>query len=805
MRFEFPDWQDPRDGLFETGAAEFPTNFFPAGWGVEYPWGRPPIPATPTVPQEAVEAQAAQNGSGGPGSVVSVTSGNGIAFNLIFDAAAMAAPPGFRTAIQQAANILSAVISDKITINLKIDYSGTGGGAAAGPDSGHYEAYSLIRSDLINNATQGDTIFNALPGGSSIQGQSSVAAWNAQLKLFGLLGANDTTTDDGSATFATDINPNLLVGVALHELTHALGRVPYGSAPDIFDLFRFSSPGTRLFTSGNTATAAYFSVDGGYTKLADYGQKSDPSDFLNPGPTFLGSPYSNLTPHDSFNEIYDSSTLQQLTAIDLNQLDALGFHLTTPDTQAPMLVSNQVLSMLVGSTQTITSSLLSANDNVSTAAQLRFTVTTGPADGVLLLNGSPTSSFTQDDINHGLVSYHETVSGVASDTLLFEVTDAAGNATGTSSFQINIGNGPHGIVNGPHVATDAPDFNGDGDTDLLFLNDTNHGVGVWLLNGTQVLDSPQVGTLVAGFDLAHTGDFNGDGKTDLLMLNDTTHDVAVWLMNGAQVASSTTVGTINAAGGWQFADVGDFNGDGKSDLLFVNSATQGVAVWQMDGAQVTANPQIGIMASGFHFASTGDFNGDGKTDLLMINDTTHDVSIWQMNGTQVTSTTTVGTINAAGGWHFAGVGDFNGDGKSDLFFLNDTTHGAAVWLMNGNQVTANPQIGTINAAGGWHFADIGDFNGDGKSDLLFLNDTTHGVAVWQMNGTQVTANPQIGIAAAGDSYVGLQDINGDHKSDILFENATTNVLTAWEMNGTQVTLNQEIGTINAAAGWHLAT
>ena len=100
--------------------------------------------------------------------------------------------------------------------------------------------------------------------GSSIQGQSSVAVWNAQLKLWGVLGANDTTTDDGSATFATDINSGLLVGVALHELTHAMGRVPYGSpysaSPDIFDFYRFSSPGVRVFNGASTASPAYFSA-----------------------------------------------------------------------------------------------------------------------------------------------------------------------------------------------------------------------------------------------------------------------------------------------------------------------------------------------------------------------------------------------------------------------------------------------------------------------------------------------------------------------------------------------------------------
>jgi hypothetical protein len=87
------------------------------------------------------------------------------------------------------------------------------GGAAADPDNGMFESYSSIRADRMNNATPGDTTFNALQSGSSIQGQSNIAVWNAQLKLWGFLSANDITTDDGSTTFATDINPNLLVGV----------------------------------------------------------------------------------------------------------------------------------------------------------------------------------------------------------------------------------------------------------------------------------------------------------------------------------------------------------------------------------------------------------------------------------------------------------------------------------------------------------------------------------------------------------------------------------------------------------------
>jgi hypothetical protein len=382
------DLQTPSDGFFSPdGPDAFPKFLaLPPIGPASFSTTQPPVAVlAPTIPDEAVEAQAAQNGSGGPGSVVAETAGNGITINLEFDAAAMAAPASFRAGIEQAASILSSTITNKITVNLQIDYSGTGGGAAAGPDNGQFVSFSTVRADLIHNAAPGDITFNALPTGSSIQGQSSVAVWNAQLKLFGLLGANDTTTDDGSATFATDISSSLLVGVALHELTHALGRVPYGTQPDIFDFYRFTSAGTRLFTDSIPAAAAYFSVDGGNTKLADYGLYSDPSDFLNPGPTELGGPYSNLTPNDAFNELYGSSTLQMLTAVDLKQLDALGFN--TVDIAPVLTVPSANVAATAGEV-IAASSLFSATDAEGNPLTYYILDNSPAADGHFVVNGT---------------------------------------------------------------------------------------------------------------------------------------------------------------------------------------------------------------------------------------------------------------------------------------------------------------------------------------------------------------------------------------------------------------------------------
>src|SRR6516164_6709775 len=102
--------------------------------------------------------------------------------NLIFDAAAQAAPAAFRNTMQQAANMIASMFTDNITVNLNIDYSGTGGGAAAGPDNGAFESYSTVYNYLTQSHSPGDSSFDYLPAPGSANAPSSVAVWNAELK-----------------------------------------------------------------------------------------------------------------------------------------------------------------------------------------------------------------------------------------------------------------------------------------------------------------------------------------------------------------------------------------------------------------------------------------------------------------------------------------------------------------------------------------------------------------------------------------------------------------------------------------------
>ncbi len=87
-----------------------------------------------------------------------------------------------------------------------------------------------------------------------------------------------------------------------------------------------------------------------------------------------------------------------------------------------------------------------------------------------------------------------------------------------------------------------------------------------------------------------------------------------------------------------------------------------------------------------------------------------------------------------------GTGDFDGDGKSDILW-RDTSGNVAIWLMNGAQVTLAAGVGSAPTS--WSIVETGDFDGNGKSDILW-QDTSGNVAIWFMNGVQVTQSVGVG-------------------------------------------------------------
>jgi FG-GAP-like repeat len=263
------------------------------------------------------------------------------------------------------------------------------------------------------------------------------------------------------------------------------------------------------------------------------------------------------------------------------------------------------------------------------------------------------------------------------------------------------------------------------------------------MDGATVANANQTSSpsLDPSWKTAGTSDFNGDGKSDILWRNSTTGNIAIWTMNGNAITSSILTSTPTLASSWKTLGVADFSGDGKADILWRNDVDNRVVLWTMDGTNVLSSTATSTptLAASWKAVGTGDFNGDGKADVLWRNDD-GSIALWQMNGTAVTSTAT-STSSLNSNWKAAGTGDFNGDGKTDVLWRNTTTNAAVVWTMDGANVVSSIATSTAGLDSTWQVADIADFSGDGKADILWSKNTGATTAsatqVWTMNGALV--------------------------------------------------------------------
>jgi sRNA-binding regulator protein Hfq len=137
------------------------------------------------------------------------------------------------------------------------------------------------------------------------------------------------------------------------------------------------------------------------------------------------------------------------------------------------------------------------------------------------------------------------------------------------------------------------------------------------------LESPGLDWQIQG-----TGDFNQDGKTDILWRNQ-NGQVHVWLMNGTTKQQGINLESPGLD--WQIQGTGDFNQDGKTDILWRHQGGQ-VHTWLINGTQVVGRVNLESPGLDWQIQGTGDFNQDGKTDILWRHQGGQ-VHTWLMNGT----------------------------------------------------------------------------------------------------------------------------------------------------------------------------
>ncbi|MFI5491773.1 FG-GAP repeat domain-containing protein [Actinoplanes sp. NPDC051859] len=289
---------------------------------------------------------------------------------------------------------------------------------------------------------------------------------------------------------------------------------------------------------------------------------------------------------------------------------------------------------------------------------------------------------------------------------------------------------------------------------------------------TVVSAAPPVGGGFSGV----AGDFNGDGRDDVVTFTrGAAADVYVALSNGSAFVGTGVKWHNYFAAGTETPLVGDFNGDGRDDIAtFTRGAAADVYVALSNGSSFigTGWKWHNYFAAGSEIPAVGDFNGDGRDDIATFTrGAAADVYVALSNGSSFVGTGVKWHNYFAAGSELPAVGDFNGDGRDDIATF---TRGAAadvyVAVSNGSSFIGTGWKWHNYFAAGTELPTVGDFNKDGKDDIVtFTRGAAADAYVALSNGSSFvgTGVKWHNYFAAGAEIPGTGDFTGDGRDDIV--------------------------------------
>jgi len=378
-----------------------------------------------------------------------------------------------------------------------------------------------------------------------------------------------------------------------------------------------------------------------------------------------------------------------------------------------------------------------------------FTPVTGTAT---FAAGSPTATIAVPVFGNGVYNNPNL-------TFTVQLTGIAGASPVSFANHVDISTGiaSFGVV--------IADLNGDGKPDIIaydsgtLLDDPTSGDISVLLNATPPgastpsFSPPQIIPAGRGLASLAVADLNGDGKPDLIVTNQYSYNISVLLNTtptGSARVSFAPPQNFNQGAQVLSLAVGDVNGDGKPDLAVVRSVFDVSVLLNTtptEASAVSFTPQqsfAAVQRSPYAIVSSlalADINGDGKPDIITTNGRVNTVSVLlntTPTGATVPSFAPPVQFNNNGDAASVAVGDFNGDGRPDLVV---TSASGGYYGYSGSQTvllnTTPPGAAVPSFAPPQTFSDtndylgvaVGDVTGDGKLDIVGADQTHDTVSV----------------------------------------------------------------------------
>ncbi|MBL7961595.1 VCBS repeat-containing protein, partial [bacterium] len=460
---------------------------------------------------------------------------------------------------------------------------------------------------------------------------------------------------------------------------------------------------------------------------------------------------------------------------------------TTIVSQVPTITSFTPTSGLIGTSVTITGTnfnTIAANNvvyfgavkaNVTNANSTQLTVTAP--------TGATYAPITVTDTTTGLTAYSNAS---------FAVTFASSRIIDATSFagkvDFQAGTNPSGVT--------ISDVDGDGKPDIIITNVNSNNISIF--RNTSASGTFTTGSLAAKVDFATEAapyflaidDVDGDGKQDIVATNFLSDSLSV--IRNTSITGNITTGSfaekVNFQTGANYNGVSikDLDGDGKPDIVVAKSNVQGkISVFR--NTSTTGSITTGSFASKVDFTtggqnpsqvSIGDIDGDSKPDIVVNGNTK--CSVFRNISTigSITSESFAPNVDFTTGNGPVDIFDMDGDGKLDIVAVDQNTNTLSLFrnTSTAGSITYAPKVDFLTSPNPV-LIEIGDIDGDGKPDIVVTNQNVNKVSIYRnqstsgnIDGTALASKIEFSTGTL-PAQVAIGDMDGDGKSDLVVTNS----------------------------------